>query len=386
MPNLSFKGSIIQNIYNGQTIGQNNPIIDLTFPSQPVNWDPSNIPPSPVNTYTLEQLVNNPLFSLTYTLDIIITGSQSYNNQSTPSTAVLWYIGNVPYNKTYQLTEGTDYNVNDTKNQIPGIPRTLSVSVYNQCAYGLPGCLTYPATNYRFTMILNITATANCTGSNLSTAFCSAYCLTNSEACLQNHIDYCFSDQMPIGSNLECQNFIKDYIVKNGPRSEFDNGLLRYCSNKYNNFGDLFSASQTDQDLCACHMPAPLYTTYADELNKKYEGFENIFIKQCLLPGCINSPYKSETTTAICPLPACLNIVEFENNGTFVNSCVDINQSGCTNIKPKDGGSICGNYNLTWLWILLAIIAIIVVFIIMFALIVKYKHHKRESLINISQT
>ena len=393
MPTPTFNGTITQPIFTGQTVGKNNDLISLSFPTQQINWHPSSesgMPPSPLNTYTLEKLLYNPLFSLTYTLDIIITGNQGYNDWSTPSTAVQFSIGNNPnVNKLYQLTAPgsggyADYNVNDTNIKIPGYPTFLSVSVYNQCYDA--GCYTYSATNYNFKLVLNITATANCTGSNLSNSFCSSYCLTNADACLQDHINYCLpstgdASQMPIGSNPDCQNFIQDYIGKNGPRKEFDNGLLRYCAKptgKYTNFGDLFSTNQTDQDLCACHMPAPLYTTYVDELNKKYEGFENILIKQCLLPGCINSPYKSETTTAVCPLPACLNIVEFENNGTFINSCVDITQSGCTSIAPKAGGNICGSYNLTWLWIALAIVAVIIFLIIIIALAVKYKHHKRE--------
>lgn len=187
---------------------------------------------------------------------------------------------------------------------------------------------------------------------------------------------------MPIGTSKACQSYISDYIQTNGPRKEFDDGLTRYCT-KYNGFGDLFSSNQTDQDLCGCHMPEDQYKTFATELSQNYTGFENIFIDQCLVPGCINSPYKSNITTKTCPLPACLNIVNFNNQGNFNNSGVNIIQdnSQCANIKSKNIPPPPKPSNLTWLWITIGVIVGLIILAIVIGLLVYYSRKKKTAII-----
>jgi hypothetical protein len=389
MSSIPYTGTIIQSIFNNHPVGSSNPTIDLNFYNQPIDWN-GTMPPSLSNyTRTLADIHSNPIFSVSYEVNIQITGSQYFNGWSNPTTSVSIGYSNINYPVIYTAgsCDGQDhgtchYNVNN-KFPFPGLPRTLNISVYNQCIS--PGCFWYPSPDYTFIFTLIIHLNANCSGKNFENSFCQNYCLINPLTCYYGYIDYCFPknvepSQMPIGSSVICQNFVENYIGTNGPRSEFDNGLTRYCT-KYKNFGDLFNSNQTDQQLCACHMDPKLYEQFADELNKKYNGFENILINQCLVPKCISSPFKSETTHATCPLPACLNIVNFDNNGNFVNSCVDINQTGCTNITPKNGGNICGTQSLMWLWILLAILAFVfILIIIIILLVVVYKHKKKSSI------
>lgn len=81
-------------------------------------------------------------------------------------------------------------------------------------------------------------------------------------------------------------------------------------------------------------MPAQQYDNFQKSLIKLYPSFGNLgLVNQCLLPQCASSQYKSVVTTGKCNLPECLNIVSFNNDGSFNNSSVVIKQSGnCANI------------------------------------------------------
>lgn len=186
-----------------------------------------------------------------------------------------------------------------------------------------------------------------CSELNLEQAICSQYCTTNLTSCVNDMVLYCFTPpsgqsaaNMPIGTSLICQEFVQNYIQQNGPLAQFDQGLNSYCSTKYQGFGDLFdSNNQTDQELCACHMPAAQYAAFEQQLTQLYPGFQNLgVVDECLLPQCASSQYKSTVTTAKCNLPQCINIASFNNNGTFNQSSVTINQSSnCANIV---GGNV----------------------------------------------
>jgi uncharacterized integral membrane protein len=65
------------------------------------------------------------------------------------------------------------------------------------------------------------------------------------------------------------------------------------------------------------------------------------------LPQCASSAYTTVAIGKVCNVPKCLNIASFNNNGTFTNSKVTINQCdpACVNIKSKTGDNPIGDPN-----------------------------------------
>ena len=381
---LKYTGTVFQNIYTLQKVGSSNQYIPLDLYNQTISWDTTV--PEPLSYITFGQLLDNRFFVRTYTVTFIIKGRQYYQDSSQPTTSIILSNNYGDFNYSYQAQSSQSYgyaewDVNQTTEEIP-YPFGINVSVWNQCSSGHAGCSNYPATGYIFTVILNITVTANCGGRNLENSFCSEYCTSNTSKCLYPILDYCFpqntnGNDMPVSiKNGVCQNYVSQYIEQFGPLLKIDEGLQRYCTapGKYKGFGDLFSSttSQTDIDLCACHMPEEQYKAFQQRLNQLYSGFGDLIPDECLIPGCVSSPYKSLASGRTCPLPACLNIVNFNNGGTFENSCVDISQSGCSNIRPNVGGNICGGSEGEYALIIIAIILVIIILAIFITVIVIY--------------
>jgi hypothetical protein len=396
MPLLSYTGSILQNIYrNVPSIGPSNPTVDLNVYNVPINnWTGTGpVPPSLSNT-TIADLRKNPLFKISYSVNIVIKGSQYFDFGSTPITNLSISYSNNLFPKSYAAgncngsSYGTCYyDVNDTF-PFPGLARTLDVSVYNSCN----GCPSHNASDYTLDFTFIVHLDINCTGNNLDNSFCVDYCRTNPKDCLTNVIDYCFSytNNDPTTMVIAQQNpegqVCRDFVQANGPAVPFDNGLTTYCAAKYKGkgFGDLFNDKNNipDIDLCACHMPEDQYIAFTQELSKNYVGFNlDTTPAPCLVPQCAAGKFKSEVTKAVCPIPACLNIATFTNNGSFDNSNVTINQtdSGCTGIKPKTTPTPpTPPPSLTWLWIVIAIIAAVFILIVIIVLIIIYSRNKKK--------
>lgn len=340
MPLLQYNGSIAQNIFSNASVKNTN-TIPVNFATVPITWQAG------VNSdligLTLTQILSNPVLSVTYSMNVVITGSQYYDDSSYPTTD-LTLTGST--GETYAESYTADapgsighgkYNVNSNFPMTSYPVGNAVVRVYNRCHSGLPGCVTYSATGFTMVLTLNIQVIAKCTGSNLESTFCSQYCLTNPSSCINDYISYCLtgSPTIPITSSQACQDFIQNYIETQGPVAQIDDNLGAYCQSKYQGFGDLFaSPSAIDQELCACHMPSSQYAAFEQQLVATYPGFGNLgLVNECLLPQCASSPYKSVVTTGKCNLPQCLNIVSFNNDGTFNNSSVTINQNAqCASI------------------------------------------------------
>ena len=82
------------------------------------------------------------------------------------------------------------------------------------------------------------------------------------------------------------------------------------------------------------------YQNFEAQIDKDYPGLGNLGIEdRCLVPQCASSVYKSVQTGAVCNVPKCLIINSFNNNGTFDNSTVNVNNNapGCADIT---GGNI----------------------------------------------
>lgn len=340
MPVKKYNGSITNTIYSSATVINKNSMA-LNFLNSQISWN-QNTDPQLVGL-TLSELLKNHFFEITYSVNIQITGTQYYDDSSFPTSDISLFLSDgMSSNESYTANSPGSigygsYNVNDNIS-LPTYPINIDVNVHNRCHSGLPGCITYNATNYSLILILNIEVTADCTGKNLDNVFCSNYCLTNVPECINSYLEYCLppnSTNLPITNSQSCQNFISNYIQNQGPLAQIDDTLAYYCNNKYKGFGDLFSSNNAlDQSLCACHMPADQYTNFEGQLVKLYPGFGNLgVVDECLLPQCASSQYKSVVTTAKCNLPQCINIATFNNDGTFDNSSVTINQTGkCANI------------------------------------------------------
>lgn len=345
MPALQYNGSISQEIYNSSSLSGSQ-WTQLDYLNTPITW--STVNPNLMGL-NLSNLLNNSLFNnISYSVNLTMTGSQHYDDSSYPTTDIALVVnGGVKYSKSYTASSpgsaGTgNYNVNDSF-PISTYPANITLNVYNRCYPTLPGCISYSVTNLTLTLVLNIQLTVDCTGSNLTSQFCTDYCLTNATDCINDYIGYCLPNSldMPITTSQPCQSFITNYIQNQGPLAQIDNPLEVYCKSKYKGFGDLFNSTDIiDQSICACHMPSQQYTAFEQQLYTSYPNFQHLgLVDQCLLPQCASSQYKSVTTTGKCNLPQCLNIASFNNNGTFNNSNVTVNQtSQCSNITGSSSG------------------------------------------------
>lgn len=276
------------------------------------------------------------------------------------------------HSKTYEAyTDGSfgtgSYNVNDNNYfeigdpsafQLTSFPNYLEVYPYNNTKV----CKYYSAENVNLSLTLGIQVTANCTGSNLDfNTFCQQYCLSYPDKCVNEFVSYCLppnSSNLPITSSIPCQSFIKDYIQNTNPTSVIDESLSYFCKKKFGGekgdgggFTKLFTTgTQVEQDLCACNLPDYQYKNLEDQLGKAYPGYQEIFstfgfVDRCLLPQCASSAYKTVVTGSKCKIPQCINIINFNNDGTFDNSNIVIDQhsDGCANISggvpsPPDSG------------------------------------------------
>jgi len=124
MPNLQYNGLITQTVYNNISIKGNNSA-SVDFVNQQVSWAQGTN--SQLIGLKLSDLLNNPLFNLSYSLTVTITGSQYYDDSSYPTTDISIGInGNSPISREYQPSSpgslGTsNYNVSDNF-YVPSFP------------------------------------------------------------------------------------------------------------------------------------------------------------------------------------------------------------------------------------------------------------------------
>lgn len=344
-----------------------------------------------LNSQTISQVLNNPAYHdvKINSINTTLNGVHGFNCSDGTLVDLNLYDQNGNLSAAYNFTDqppryysgNTVINLNET---LPNPPILDRYTVKFFVATVNPGCGYRDFVNIVLTYTISLQV-GFCNAQSIGNSQCISYCRNNPRNCTNDYISYCFSGEpsnMPIGANTPEGNACRNFVQNNGPTSEFDQGIALYCKSKYKGFGDLFNRTdnQTDQDLCACHMPPEQYASFEQEISANYVGFGNLgFVDQCLVPNCASSPFKTTTIGQACKLPACLNITTFTNSGTFDNSTVTINQStaGCANIKPVNSGG--GGNNWTWLWIMIAVIVAIVIFLIIIALAVKHKNYKRQN-------
>jgi hypothetical protein len=277
-----------------------------------------------------------------------------------------------------------DYNWNLQNYRLfdSGIPYTINTCPINAFAScGNFGC-NFSGNNsiigatISFTLV--VTATILCSGVNLNNSVCTSVCNSpdSLNQCFQDYLQYCLNDPTNssdfIFSNQACINFFSNYITTEGPRSELDVSLDKTCSPYDFTTLDAPTQSTTQLELnrrniCACHLPEFQYVNYQNQLEALYPGFTNLGLNQyCLVSACATSSFKRTDTGKVCALPNCLNIVEFNNNGTFNNSTVEINQtnSQCANITGNSSSNGSNTRTIpTYVYIGVLLLVLVLLFI-----------------------
>lgn len=392
MPTFPYTGTISAPIRSNDTQSGRH-YYDTGFETEPIKW--SGTVPNVLIGKSWEQLEALPehvIFTWRYSAFFRITGNQTYDDSSAPTS----YVRISNYSNDFEASApgsaGTGkYDVRH-HHVVDSPDSAVYLRVYNKCAKHLPGCVCHDAKDYSFTITLTFSLEVNCNGEFLGFPICLAACdKCDPESCVckESYIDYCLPiqppqislldptgpqeliDPPPIADSTVCQNFISNLIANDGTDARVDQGLNTYCQAKYPGFGALFNdnPNQIDVELCACHMPNQQYQNFEDQINKDYPGLGALGINdRCLVPQCASSVYKSVQTGDVCNVPKCLIINSFNNNGTFDNSTVNVNNNapGCADIS---GGNIPPSNQTRDRIVLIAGIALLILLIILIIII-----------------
>ncbi|MBA3285038.1 MAG: hypothetical protein H0U27_08270 [Nitrosopumilus sp.] len=266
-----------------------------------------------------------------------------------------------------------------TYNPLPDIsgfsPQTLQVNPWNQ-----GGVSDYGVSNFSLKAEMIITLTVRCqTGPELETSFCMSYCNDNLAICKPAFDTYCFAPgvtNIPLVTSNACQLYYEQLYRANGPDAQTDAKISDYCEAKYPPticFNGLFNAtpaaSTFEINLCACHLPQECYDNYKKSLEIDAPGFVNYIEisginERCLVSQCASSPFPSidigDEADTRCKVPACISVVNFQNNGSVVGGVTIDPSNTCQQIasgnNPNDPGS-----SRTWLWILIGVVILIII-------------------------
>ena len=442
----TFTGSVINTILQSATVpgGEGAPGGDNSIPPRPftndyglplkppfvpndpltqnIIWQSSNPSyPSAFNGISINQLktlVSNGIIPGTLLIEMrynVKSGIQERSNFSRPTlTLYTWDTTGNPNNQGTANNPTTTLSVAalGSSGSIQGnitycVPSGCPSSPFgNITSYSSGGIFVNPVpwnsnagakTNYQARMLtleieFRITLTVTCNGSNLTKdmGFCPAFCLQNLTPCYEPYLNYCFSGNPPnIGTDTGCQVYFEGFISQYNSNGPLDAALTNYCTNKYDGFEDLVRANnQVDLDLCGCHMQPEQYANLAAEFYKNFNIQSTLGINpRCLVPFCAASSFRTASIGNKCNVPPCLNITQFNANGTFNNNNVTISQNNdCPNIVSRtgDGGGGGGGngdgdggnetnqsfWSKYKVWFIVGIAAVVVIIIIIIIVIV----------------
>jgi len=411
---LQFKGNIQITIAQNTCVGGNlTELWNDSLYNKIINWDHYEDVPNAMKNSTLYQLktatyLGERLYEVTTSTTIHFTGIQLLNansgsvdveiencNQRDTIGGLCLDRGQTytfTYEKPYATFKYEKYDITQTFDQITD-PNQVSMRAYNSSGIQREIC------QLNFTLTLNVIVKIECGGLKLDSPVCTNFCNLNNNnlrACFEPYLDYCFQTVVDnivvIEDSPGCLNFFKNYYSQIGPKSESDAALTKYCSSKYKTFNELFtSGNNLDINLCGCHMNSVLYQNYSKEVENLFPGFGKYISNsgindRCLLSQCASSDFKTVGIgkNNICNIPKCINVAEFNNNGTFDKSKVNINQSGtCESIKnsgqvpsggpgnPKGSETTQIEDYLKKYWILLTIIILIIILFVVLIIIFK---------------
>ena len=340
-------------------------VYTITSGSQAFNLDDQ--PNINLNGYDSNN-TNNQLFSTNLPANTLATGDNGTLDYCTPPAPC----------PSFTFNEGPS---------ITGFPsQILQVNPWND---GIDD--NFHVVNFTLQVVMTVTLTVTCmTGPELGTSFCMSYCNDNVDVCKAAFDDFCFASSggptgqtgptgqgPPIATNTACQLYYEQLYRVNGPDAQTDAKISSYCQAKYTPeicFNGLFNAtpavSTFEINLCACHLPQECYDNYKKSLEIDAPGFVNYIEnsginERCLVSQCASSPFPSidigDKADTRCAVPACITVVNFNNNGS-IGGGVTINASNtCQQIASGNDPNNPFD-SRTWIWLLIG--AIILVFII----------------------
>lgn len=216
--------------------------------------------------------------------------------------------------------------------------------------------------NFNANVTINFTLSINCSDNILQSQTCQTYCKEITQqggdpCCVDYYNNVCFKNtdvpdtttestvclngngfvatsSIPTSSlfsvSQSCTDFYRNYTSEVGPEASIDDLLDTYCQNKYSSIRDFNErADMNDLQLCACHLNPQQYQNFANALSQIIPGLSELGIPNaCLFSKCASNGIKTTAIGKKCPIPQCINVAVFNNNGTFNRSNVNINQSG----------------------------------------------------------
>ena len=365
------QGSTVPAILNGMTV---NSLVRLLFTERGLD----NYTLSVSHTYTVTSGIQYHLTNIP-TLNFNIYDADDNNLLSSTNIVPVQAIpGGSSGDQPYCLNSGSQANVcpSVTYNPPPDIsgfsPQILQINPWNQ-----GGVSDYGVSSFSLTAEMTVTLTIRCqTGSELETSFCMSYCNDNLAVCLPAFDTYCFSGatNIPLVTSNACQLYYEELYRVNGPDAQTDAKISNYCEAKYPPticFNGLFNAtpaaSTFEINLCACHLPRECYDNYKKSLEIDAPGFVNYIEisginERCLVSQCASSPFPSidigDEANTRCQVPACISVVNFQNNGSVTGGVTIDPSNTCQQIASGNAGT-----NRTWLWILIGVIVAVIIII-----------------------
>jgi hypothetical protein len=234
----------------------------------------------------------------------------------------------------------------------------------------------YPQNDFSWGLIIIVTVTKSCTLGDIDAPLCLDICNADPQSCYVTYAEHCLTpgNEERIGMPI-CKNYISEYISRGTSTPQIDAATRRYCALRYHGFADLFSPNPNvspqqqanDLPICACNLTAAgstdpdlLYNNYYKSLIMKDPALANVpFQPRCLLGQCAAATFLPVgIPPGGCKLPACLNIVTINNDGT-INGNVTVNTSAeCQN-------SLFPGENII-VFILIIILVLVVIVIIIY--------------------
>ena len=377
---FSYEGFVETTFFSDETASgvyrQPNEKTETFFTAGTIKWT-GNVPAFLLGN-SWQDLQNSPMAPImnwSYTTKFKIRGKQYFGGGDTPTSFISMegYENGFEADKPNPQIGTAEYKVDHTTYKAQP-DAYIFLDVFNHCEIASNNRCAGTAEHYTLTITMTYSLDILCQGEYLGMPLCIQLCeecTTKSCPCKEAYIDYCLPQNdvalldPSIATSKTCQAFISNLIFNTGPDDRIDQALATYCGNKYKGFGDLFNNNpdQVDVELCACHMPNQQYENFKDQIDKDYPGLGNIINDRCLVPQCIASQYKSVQSGAVCHVPRCLIINSFNNNGTFDNSTVTVNENapGCADIT---GGNITPTTRRTDAIIIGAILILIVLIIL----------------------
>ena len=423
----AFKGTITNNIWNGEPLIQSPSPFVTVFPpgitgaiktynpfTENITWDTTV--PTELNNVTLTQI--NQL-NLNYQMRIdyvytITSGNQFFISGGIPTINLQIYqpdvsIVNLLFTANLQTKNTLGGGANTTTycsqvnpNDCPSttFSQTITNSTFpDPSDYFIQvnpwnnGARNYNVTNFTLEVVANISLFVSCqTPEELESEFCLNLCSQpdNQALCYPQYRQFCLVESGSDGNinlftNESCDTFIKQYLSTQGPQADVDNLINGACA-QFTDVDEFNAQDTTVRDICACHLPQDIYDNLRNTLIQEFPGFQYVDENErCLFPQCPSSSYKiSVPIGRTCALPKCINIASINNNGT-IKGGAQINQdSRCQSAKNQTGNNAGQPVEETkswlekhWVWLVLGL-GVLVVLIIVILIILASEGNKKK--------